>query len=121
MNKKYERYINYIVDELEPPYFINMRDQYGLSSDEYEMVLSKVYNQPVTIEGNGVGNSVYDDQNKRVYFESTDGRWVKRKFDKKGNQIYFEDSIGYWKKWGYDGQGKKNYYKDSYGNIVDHR
>ena len=61
MNKKYERYINYIVNDIKPPYFINMRDNYGLKDNEYELVLSKVFNQPLTIKG----NNVFDQNNKK--------------------------------------------------------
>ena len=54
MNKKYERYIEYIANDIEAPYFINMKDNYGLRSNEYVLVLSKLYNQPVSIEGGWV-------------------------------------------------------------------
>ena len=30
MNKKYERYISYIVNDIEKPYLTNMKDNYGL-------------------------------------------------------------------------------------------
>ena len=91
MNKKYERYINYIVSDIEAPYFINMRDIYGLRPDEYELVLSKIFNQPVSIEG----NRVYDTDNNNIYYEDSDGSWYKREYDSNGNNIYFEDSSGY--------------------------
>jgi len=97
MNKKYERYIEFIANDLQPPYFINMSDTYGLRPDEYELVLSKVFNQPVTIKGN-----------HRVY-------------DTNGNQIYYEDSNGFWYKYEYDDYGYQNYYEDSYGVIRDNR
>ena len=42
MNKKYERYIEFIANDIEAPYFINMSDTYGLRPDEYELILSKV-------------------------------------------------------------------------------
>ena len=141
MNKKYERYINYIVDELELPYFLNMRDNYGLRPDEYELVLSKVYNQPVqpvTI----INNSIYNNKGKLIYSEVDNGYWEKYEYDNQGNKIYFEDELGYWEKWeydeqrnitytedsngywsmyGYDELGNENYYEDSDGNIVDSR
>ena len=44
MNKKYERYIDYIINDIKPPYIYNMREIYGLSEDEYKTVLSKVFN-----------------------------------------------------------------------------
>jgi len=91
MNKKYERYINYIIEDIQPPYFINMRDNYGLRPDEYELVLSKLYNQPVTIKG----NYVYDTNDNKIYSEYSDGLWYKREYDANGNKIYSETSNGY--------------------------
>ena len=68
MNRKYEKYIEYIVNDIKPPYFNNMVDNYGLSSDEYELVLSKLFNQPVSIKGNDVydndGNQIYSEDNR---------------------------------------------------------
>ena len=49
MNEKYQKYINFIVDDIEVPYFENMKEMYGLSEKEYEMVLSKIFNQPIII------------------------------------------------------------------------
>ena len=91
MNKKYERYIEYIVNDIEVPYFINMKDNYGLSPDEYKMVLSKLFNQPVTIKG---GDYVYDNQGNRIYYENSDGFWINREYDENGREIYWEDSNG---------------------------
>jgi len=90
MNKKYERYINYIVNDIEAPYFINMRDNYGLRPDEYEIVLPKIFNQPVIIRS----NSVYNTNGKLIYFEDSNGDWYKYKYDTNGNEIYYEDSDG---------------------------
>ena len=117
MNKKYERYINYIVNDLEAPYFINMRDHYGLSEKEYELILSKVYDQPVTIEY----DYVYDEQGNQIYFEDSKGYWYKYEYNTNGNQIYFEDSKGYWYKHEYDTNGNEIYYENSNGDIIDNR
>ena len=138
MNKKYERYINYIVNDIQAPYLINMRDNYGLKDDEYELVLSKVFNQPVTIKG----NYVYNTNGNEIYRESSNGNWVKREYDTNGNNIYYEYSNGYWEKreydtngdniyyetsngeWikrEYDKNGNMNYYEDSNGTIIDKR
>ena len=117
MNKKYEKYINYIVNDIEKPYFTNMKDNYGLRPEEYKLVLSKVYNQPVTIKG----RNVYDEQGNNVYFEDSDGIWYKYKYDINGNKIYYEDSNGDWFKSEYDEQGNRIYYEDSDGYIRDDR
>ena len=90
MNKKYERYISYIVDDIESPYFINMRDNYGLKQEEYGLVLSKVFNQPVVVRN----YRVYDSNNNEIYFEGSDGSWVKYEYDDNGNLIYSETSDG---------------------------
>ena len=90
MNKKYEKYINYIVNDIETPYFINMKDNYGLKYNEYELVLSKIFNQSVTIEG----RSVYNTNGKVIYNEDISGRWAKSEYDTNGKEIYYEDSYG---------------------------
>ena len=117
MNKKYNRYIDYIVNELEPPYFINMRDQYGLRPDEYEMVLSKIFNQPVIIKGDMVYNQLGD----MIYYENSNGYWIKYEYDNQGNLIYYENSDGFWEKYEYDNQGNLIYYENSDGEIEDNR
>ena len=114
MDKKYEKYINYIVDEIEPPYFKNMVDMYGLSPDEYELILFKVYNQPVTIKN----YRVYDSMGNQIYIENSYGNWTKREFDSMGNLIYYENSNGYWAKYEYNDQGDEIYYEDSNGYWV---
>ncbi len=111
MNKKYERYINYIVNDIEVPYFINMKDNYGLSPDEYELILSKVYDQPVTIEG----RNVYNTNGNQIYYEDSNGFWEKWEFDANGKVIYYENSKGYWFKYEYDNDGNNIYYEDSNG------
>ena len=91
MNKKYERYINYIADDIEAPYFENMRERYGLRPDEYPLVLSKIFNQSVTIEG----GRVYNQYGDKIYHENSDGSWFKQEYDANGNEIYYEDNNGY--------------------------
>ena len=115
MNKKYERYINYIVNDIKPPYFKNMGKNYGLSEKEYELVLSKVYGQPITIND----NNVYDQYGNRIYFEDSDGNWIKRGYDQYGNRIYYETSSGYIEE--YDQYGNRIYSVDSNGRIIDNR
>ena len=117
MNKKYERYINYIVNDIETPYFINMRDSYGLSEKEYSLVLSKVFNQPVTIKD----TLVYDTNGKVINSESFDGFWVKREYNTNGKVTYSENSNGYWIKQVYDTNGNRIYFEDSNGTIRDNR
>ena len=138
MNKKYEKYINYIVNDLQAPYFKNMENQYGLSPDEYKLVLSKIYGQPVTIKGRSVydtnGNEIYsehsdgywykyeyDTNGNEIYRENSDGYWYKKEYDTNGNKIYFENSNGYWRKYEYDTNGNLIYSENSDGYIEDER
>ena len=118
MNKKYERYINYIVNNIESPYFKNMRDMYGLSPNEYKSVLSKVFNQPVSIMSS---NFVYGELERIIYSEYDNGDWEKYDYDEQGNKIYHESSDGYWQKWEYDDRGNLIYNEDSDGYIEDRR
>ena len=117
MNKKYIKYIEYIVSDIQKPYFHNMRDNYGLTPDEYELVLSKVFNQPVTIKR----RYVYDINGNEIYFEKSDGYWYKKEYDTNGNNIYYEDSDGYWVKQGYNQNNNRTYYENSDGEISDNR
>lgn len=89
MNVKYKKYIDYIVNDIELPY-LKYLDQYGLKQDEVVMILSKVYGQPVTIKG----NRVYDTNGNQMYYENSDGYWVKREYGINGSLIYYEDIDG---------------------------
>ena len=117
MNKKYIKYIEYIVNDIEKPYFTNMKDHYGLKQDEMELVLSKVFNQPVTIKD----TLVYDINGKLIYYEDSSGFWVKKEYDSNGNQIYSENRYGDWYKYEYDSNGNIIYYENSDGEIIDNR
>ena len=116
MNKKYQRYINYIINNIELPY-LKCLEQYGLSDNEMEYVLSKVYEQPVSIKD----NYVYDTNDNLIYYEYSNGYWVKYGYDTNGNNIYYESSDGYWEKKEYDNQGNRIYYENSNGTIRDNR
>jgi len=118
MNKRYQRYIDYIVSDIESPYFDNMKEMYGLSLDEYSLVLSKVYNQSVTIKGN---QRVYDVNGNIIYREYSDGSWVKYEYDNNGYNIYYEDSDGHWVKYEYDNNGNNIYRETINGVIIDNR
>ena len=63
----------------------------------------------------------YDSNGNRIYSEWSDGTWYKYDYDSNGNLIYYEDSTGYWSKREYDSNGNRIYYEDSYGEIIDNR
>ena len=110
MNKKYIKYIDYIVSDIELPY-IKSIEPYGLKDNEYPLVLSKLFNQPVTIKS----NRVYDQNGNRIYFETSDGDWSKYEYDSNGKVIYFEKNNGFWVKYEYDTNGNEIYWETSDG------
>ena len=89
MNNKYKKYIEYIVNDIQVPYFKSL-EQYGLKQEEMDLVLSKVFNQPVKF----VVNRVFDKDNNELYYERSDGYWEKYEYDTKGNKIYSENGDG---------------------------
>jgi hypothetical protein len=100
------------------PLIKNLKD-YGfyeqLSRDELNYILSGIFGKPVEYyEG---GNNIYDENNKRIYSENSDGYWIKKEYDNNGNVIYYENSNGYWEKYEYefDNNGNIIYYEDSNG------
>ena len=116
MNKKYIKYINYIVYDIELPY-LKCLEQYGLKQEEYKLILSKVFNQPVSIKG----NRVYDTNGNIIYYEDGNGLWVKKEYDTNNNEIYFEKNNGYWEKYEYNSNNNEIYYENSNGVIIDKR
>ena len=70
---------------------------------------------------------VYNNKDDKVYYEDSDGFWVKREYDENGNLIYYEDVLycedngSYWFKREYDNNGKLIYYENSNGKIIDER
>ena len=111
MNKKYQKYIEYIVNDIKPPYFKNMEDSYGLRTNEYPLVLSKLFKGPVSIKG----NRVYDSNGNEIYRENSDGYWIKSEYDTNGNKIYQEYSNGSWIKREYDDNDHIIYRENSDG------
>jgi hypothetical protein len=64
---------------------------------------------------------IKDKNGKEIYFEDSDGFWIKLEWDSQGDQTYYHDSDGYWTKREYDSQGNQIYFEDSDGIIVDNR
>jgi len=64
---------------------------------------------------------IKDKNGNRIYFECSDGYWVKREYDSKGKVIYCEDSEGYWVKREYDSNGNKTYFENSHKTIINNR
>ena len=143
MNKKYERYINYILNNIQKPYFKNMEENYGLSEKEYKPVLSKLFNQEIIIESYNNAKGVYNLKGNEIYSEDKFGYWTISEYDDNGNEtysvdsygrkikteynnnnghtVYYENEDGYWYKQLYDIHNNLIYFEDSNGNIDDYR
>ena len=133
MNYKYKKYIEYIVNDIDPPYLKSL-EPYGLKQDEMELVLSKIFNRTIRFYNEGVlkfaddgslitisDKRVFNQQGKLIYQEISEGYWQKYEYDDNGNQLYREDAVGCWAKQEYDDQGKIIYYEDSSGFIMYNR
>ena len=64
---------------------------------------------------------IKDKNGREIYFENSNGSWIKYKYDSNGNRIYSENSSGYWIKNEYDSNGNQIYYESSNGTIDDKR
>jgi hypothetical protein len=63
----------------------------------------------------------YDDRGNTIRYENSYGVWAKSEYDEQGNEIRFEDSYGVWAKSEYDDQGNVIYSENSNGFIIDKR
>jgi hypothetical protein len=63
----------------------------------------------------------YDSSNNQIHYENSDGFWEKREYDSSNNQIYYENSYGSWENREYDSSNNQIYYENSYGVIRDNR
>ena len=61
---------------------------------------------------------IKDKNGNIIYYENSDGWWVKSEYDSNGNQIYWENSNGFWTKREYDSNGNPIYWEDSDGTWV---
>ena len=116
MNKKYQKYIDYIAKDIQVPYLKSL-EPYGLKQEEIDLVLGIVFNQPVHYIEPMSG--VYNKDKSVIYSEASNGYWIKYEYDDNGNLIYKEDADGYWTKKEYDDQGNEIYYEDSGGILND--
>jgi hypothetical protein len=64
---------------------------------------------------------ITDSQNEQIYFETSDGYWIKREYDERGNRIRFETSTGYWSICEYDDKDREIYFENSEGDVTDNR
>jgi hypothetical protein len=107
-------YYDKIISLLEKPYFQNLITM-GIPEEQWEKIFSKLYGEPVQLSENSDSYEIFNDKGNIIYYENSEGYWVKREFNKNGKVIYFEDSKGYWWKREYNDNGKPIYYENSEG------
>jgi hypothetical protein len=95
---KYKKYIEYIANDIEPPYFKSL-EPYELLSHEKEDVFSIIFNQDVRI----FGHCVIGKQEGVIYSESYEGYWEMKEYSKEGNLILWKNSSGTIRKWDNEG------------------
>ena len=105
-----------VLKDIKSPYFKNM-EKLGLNNKEKKSLLSKVFNQPISIEN----QSIYDTNDNLIYREMVGDLWYKKKYDKNRNQTYFENNDGFWVKKGYDKNNNQIYHETSDGEITEWR
>jgi hypothetical protein len=112
-----ELLIDYSKENPKPPYF-KLLNHFDLSEDELINVLSKLLDDNIhQIERYSNGNvQIIGEYGYEIYFEYSDGSWIKHEYDDNGNQIYSESSNGRWSKWGYDDRGNEIYYENGNGD-----
>jgi hypothetical protein len=105
-----EKYVNGLSNIINIPYFYNLRVT-DTPEHLWNRILSKVFNQEVRVSN----NYIYDLNNNKIYYEDSDGYWIKQEFDSNNNEIYYENSYGFWIKREYDSNNNIIYYEDSDG------
>lgn len=109
MNKKLQRYINHIVENIDPPYVQNMKELYKITSEGAILsILCKLYDIPVIITstGNDSSYNIQDDKGNTLYYETPSGQWTLAEYDSNGNKTYYEDISGLRVKREYDTNGE---------------
>ncbi|KFZ25857.1 MAG: hypothetical protein KQ78_01813 [Candidatus Izimaplasma bacterium HR2] len=75
----------------------------------------------INFEGDFDYLEIFDENDNKIYFEESDGYWVKFEYDENSNLIFKINSNGVWAKFEFDECRKEIYYEDSDGVIRDDR
>jgi hypothetical protein len=110
-------YFEKILSLLEEPYFHNLRS-IGVDERYYHEILSKLYNDNITIIDFNHINRINDNNGNEVYIEYPDGYWRKLKYNTKIYTIYYENSEGLWIKQEFDDNGGIIYRETSSDGIL---
>ena len=112
INKSDKHYsiLDKITDHVHLPYFESMEGLTIYEKDDQEYIMRKLLgNIYIEIYDEYV---IYDDNGNRIYYEHSDGWWVRYEYDDNGNLIYKGESSGWWKRYEYDDKGNKIYWED---------
>jgi hypothetical protein len=112
-----QKFINKVSEILTPPYFKNL-ELYDVPEELWNDIFSIIYNKEVKMDSNIDSNRIIDSNGKKIYYEDSDGYWVKKEYDFNGKEIYRESSNGYWEKYEYDINNNLIYFGDSDGSWI---
>jgi hypothetical protein len=112
-----QKFINKVSEILEVPYFKNL-ELYDVPEELWNDIFSIVFNKEVKMDSNMDSNRIIDSNGKKIYYEDSDGYWVKKEYDFNGKEIYRESSNGYWEKYEYDINNNLIYFGDSDGSWI---
>jgi hypothetical protein len=105
-----QKFINKVSEILTPPYFKNL-ELYIVPKELWNDIFSIIYNKEVSTGY----NKIFDNNNNEIYYEESDGNWLKQEYDNNNNKIYNEDSDGNWLKYEYDNNNNEIYREHSDG------
>ena len=115
-----EKYVNGLSNIINVPYFYNLKVT-DTPEHLWDRILTKVFNQEVRVNYDGIYDGIYDSNNNKIYYEDSDGDWDRYEYDLNNNLIYLESSNGYWRKQEYDLNNNEIYYENSDGEIRGNR
>ena len=117
-----DKLIDKIIDTLKPPFRYDL-ESLGIPRDEWDGIISKVFNEDLVVKD--VVDAIYvtDIYGQSRYMESRNGNYFIDEYDDDGNVIYKEsnypNSGTKYKEWFTYGNGKLIDYKDSNGRGLD--
>jgi hypothetical protein len=117
-----DKLIDKIIDTLKPPFRYDL-ESLGIPRDEWDGIISKVFNEDLVMKDIVDAIYVTDIYGQSRYMESKNGNYFIDEYDDDGNVIYKEsnypNSGTTYKEWFTYGNGKLIDYKDSNGRGLD--
>ena len=125
---KDDKFYDKLSKVIRPPYFLDLISL-GVSDDEWDMVFSKVFKQPVRVStfylGDDLTGGIIIDKETNILYHEGEGEYIIREFDKNNNVTFIltDDGRGkqYWEKTIFNDRGESVYYENSKGKVSDVR